>query len=183
MKLTAELARELLYYDPATGRLVWRKRRVELFSDTPRRTAAHAAANWNARWAGKPAFTALNKGRHCGAILGRNYEAHRVIWLLMTGAWPAEIDHINGNPEDNRWCNLRDVDRADNARNLPLRGDNRSGYVGVHRHSQSGRWVAQIRAGGVCRHLGVFDRLEDAVAAREEASRTEGYHPNHGRLK
>jgi len=38
---------------------------------------------------------------------GKAYKAHRLIYLLVTGIDPEQIDHINGICNDNRWCNLR----------------------------------------------------------------------------
>lgn len=43
-------------------------------------------------------------------------------WLLGTGAWPKHyIDHINGDPADNRLTNLRDVTHQVNMRNQKMR--------------------------------------------------------------
>lgn len=51
-------------------------------------------------------------------IDGRGYKAHRLMWLLCTGAWPEfVVDHINGDRHDNRLANLRDVPHAENQRN------------------------------------------------------------------
>ncbi len=43
-----------------------------------------------------------------------------VIWYWMTGEWPKKdrvIDHIDRDPSDNRWKNLRNVTRSQNNRN------------------------------------------------------------------
>ena len=32
---------------------------------------------------------------------------HRLVWVLVYGRFPKQIDHINGNPKDNRIENLR----------------------------------------------------------------------------
>ena len=50
-------------------------------------------------------------------ISGKLYLVHRVIFILIYGEVPKEIDHINGNGEDNRICNLRQVTRKQNMMN------------------------------------------------------------------
>ncbi|SUB56208.1 HNH endonuclease signature motif containing protein [Brucella anthropi] len=57
---------------------------------------------WNKRYAGTK-IGRLSKGYIEARILGKMYGMHRVIWLYMTGKWPLLVDHINGNPSDNRW--------------------------------------------------------------------------------
>ena len=77
----------------------------------------------------KEAFTSLNNGGYLeGKILGKYYKAHRVIWLWMTGEWPKEqVDHINHDRTDNRWCNLREASRLENYRNQSQYKNNKSG--------------------------------------------------------
>jgi HNH endonuclease/AP2 domain len=97
------------------------------------------------------------------SLNGSGLLAHRVAWLLMTGAWPlGEIDHINRVKHDNRWCNLRDVSKSTNQQNRAVRG--------IKRH-RSGRWEARIRAQGAALYLGVFDTPEQAHEAYLEAKR------------
>jgi hypothetical protein len=165
----------LLDYDPDTGILIWRHRDIAWFGT--RRTGN----TWNTRYAGKPALTALRHGYFHGDVLGQQFPAHRVIWKWMTGSEPQVIDHINGHPNDNRWCNLRSGTRGDNSRNLKLPKSNTSGRIGVSRCKRGRPWQAYIRASGKRISLGTFESFEDAVAARQAAERKYGYHENHGR--
>lgn len=80
------------------------------------------------------------------------------------------IDHINGDKLDNRRSNLRVVTPQQNQlnRKRPNR-NNTSGARGVSRHSACDRWVAQITKNGKNHYLGLYERMEDAIAARKAA--------------
>ena len=86
----------------------------------------------------------------------------------MTGEWPAlEIDHINLDPADNRFCNLREATKAQNKRNTRKYCNNTSGTKGVFRmRYPNGRfkWRAQIGFNGNIKYLGSFDTIEEAAA-------------------
>ena len=69
--------------------------------------------------------------------------AHNVVWELCTGQTvKGLIDHIDGNPFNNRITNLREVDHAANARNVKISKRNKTGVVGVCLTSSSkGRYT------------------------------------------
>lgn len=175
--------RQLLRYEPESGLLYWLPRTVEWFNATDGRSAEHASANWNARYAGKEAFTTVNRhGYRFGAILDVHYFAHRVIWALCFGEDPpAGIDHINGDPADNRLENLRLATQGENMRNLKRPRNNTSGVAGVYWKAADRKWVARIRVDGRYVELGRFLSLDEAAAARKAAEQRCGYHENHGR--
>lgn len=170
--------RECLDYDPETGGLTWRTRPLHHFKDGAQ-TARHNCNAWNGGWAGKEAFTATSPNGYVTGGLDRViYRAHRIIWKLVHGQEPEDIDHINGDRADNRIANLRAVTRRENMRNAALRSNNKSGVVGVSR--ARGKWLAQIK-GQRQQFLGYFDTIEEAAAARKSAERDLGFHENHGR--
>lgn len=179
---TPEQLRQLLRYEPETGRLYWRERGPGWFTDG-RHKAVDQCARWNNRLAGKQALSTVNHaGYYIGPVLSRNVLAHRAVWAIHHGEWPAEtIDHINGDRTDNRLVNLRAVSQQENARNMRLSAFNTSGVAGVGYDKANKKWRAKIGAPGgktVC--LGRYDRFEDAVAARKSAESKYDYHPNHG---
>ena len=72
----------------------------------------------------------------------------RVILGLERGD-PRRVDHINGDPLDNRQINLRICTHTENMQNQRLPKNNTSGFKGVS--AWKGRWMAQIMARG--KHL------------------------------
>jgi hypothetical protein len=168
-----EVLRQLLRYEPETGKLYWLPRPVAFFGDTERRRSA--ANQWNARHAGKEAFTADNgEGYLQGSIFDRLYRAHRVIWCLMTGEWPtALIDHRDGDRGNNKWKNLRAATRSQNNRNTCSRLGSSSKYLGVYWEKQRGKWVAAINIGKRPKVLGCFASEEEAARAYDHAASRE----------
>lgn len=173
-----EVLRQLLDYDPDSGVMRWKHRGREWFSSSSRRKAETSMNAWNARYAGSLAFTSLHKdGYKSGGLLGMSVLAHRVLWALVYGEWPDCLDHINGNPSDNRIQNLRAVSQDVNNKN---RRRSKSGSVlGVYQRGR--RWAAYIGARPKRIHLGQFGCQTAAMIARKKAERELGYHPNHGR--
>jgi hypothetical protein len=87
---------------------------------------------------------------------------HRVI---MGAPENMAVDHINGDPLDNRKSNLRVCTAYENSLNRRVGVNNTSGYKGVHLHTKLKRWTARIGANGKRLHLGLFDTPEEAAKA------------------
>lgn len=173
--IDSETLNRLLWYNPETGGLMWRPRILGDCADI------RAWKMWNARSAFKPAFTARHpRGYLIGAVFNKPLIAHRVIWCMVKGDWPVQIDHENGVRDDNRWLNLRDVTNQVNHQNVGLQRNNKSGQSGVNWSTKEKKWIARINVNGANKRLGAFDDLSSAVEVRRAAEREYGYHPNHG---
>lgn len=150
--LTQERLRELLTYDPLTG----------VFT---RRMPA------GGKLVGSEAGTVNAITGYVHIVIDyRNYYGHRLAFLWMLGKWPEpEADHENGKQNDNRWVNLREATKAEQAQNVPVKSNNTAGFVGVHKRKSDGRWVAEIMVRRRKHYLGSFDAVEQAGAAYLEA--------------
>ena len=149
--LTAESARRLLRYEADTGRFFKRM-------DIPWRMKPGQRADYMST-RGKSA------GYYYLRVDGRRYAAHRVAWLYVHGQWPShQIDHIDGDPSNNRIENLRDVPASVNqrCRRKPT-CRNRAGFIGVSR--KRGRWMAALTVNKRQIYLGYFDSPEAAHEA------------------
>lgn len=179
-ELTYAQVESVLKYEPETGKFFWKERGPEHYQHTTKPAAL--AKTFNATFSGKEAFTTAGEnGYKCGSIYNYPYRAHRVAWLLTYGEWPkAGIDHINGNPSDNRISNLRAADQALNCRNQAMNRRNTSGVTGVSFDRKMKKWIAQITVNMKTIHLGCFDDFALASAARLAAQREHGFSDRHG---
>ena len=83
------------------------------------------------------------------ARLGGNrheIQLHRLVWVLMYGRFPMQIDHINGDPRDNRIENLREVSHSENDMNRvwAWKPNARTGLPGVSKTNHG----FKIKCGG-----------------------------------
>lgn len=109
---------------------------------------------------GRPVYCVKRKNGYLYTKIGyKYYLTHRVIWIFVTGEWPPELDHKDGNKLNNAWGNLRVASRSQNMRNLTFK-PNKLGFRGVARHGKKFR--ARIANNGKYEHLGVFDSPEEA---------------------
>lgn len=146
--------KELLSYDSETGKLYWKQ----------------SVARW------------IKPGDEAGSYLRCTvdvtidtitYRAHRIVWLLVTGNDPGTflIDHLDGNPHNNKFQNLRLATSRQNQCNQKRRTDNTSGLKGVTWDKSRGKWAAGIQVKGKHIFLGRHKTKEEAYAAYCEAAR------------
>lgn len=151
--ITADYVRTLLNYDPETGIFSWTDK---------------AYKNVKGKKAGYPNANKYLKIR----INYKQYSLHRIAWLIVYGVWPEnQIDHIDGNRQNNKIANLRDVSGSMNQHN-------RKGFMGVVKNKNNGKpFRARIKVNGKEMNLGRFDTAEDAHKAYLKAKRKfhEGY--------
>jgi hypothetical protein len=148
MALSQARLRELLHYDPRTGRFTWRVERTG-----------------RAR-IGAQAGTLRRDGYRQLSIDGKRYVAAPLVFLWMTGRFPPKmVDHINGKRADDRWCNLRRASMAQNAANRM----SRTPFKGAYWHK--GAYVGQIKADGKRIYLGRFKTARAAHLAYLAAAR------------
>lgn len=146
---------ELFWYDAIGGLLI---RRVD-------------AGRWGREKEGTIAGSINGEGYLVVTAFGLRLLAHRVAFAIAHGDWPlGQIDHIDGNRQNNRLLNLRDVTPSENNQNLrQAKGKTESGLLGVR--PMGSRWYAEIKLNGMRRFLGSFSTPEDAYSAYLSAKR------------
>ena len=134
-KPSIERLQQVLMLDSQSGILIWK-------------------ASRGSRNAGTIAGTP-HKGYVRISVDGKLIRAHQIVWALTHGGWPIdEIDHINGVKDDNRPCNLREVDRFINMQNRTKANNNNSTRtLGVEQIGRNFR--ARLTIKGKIKHLGV----------------------------
>jgi len=147
-QITKDRLMEVMYFDESIGALRWKN------GDRNKTKDAIAGC--------------LQKGGYRRIkVDGAHYLAHRLIWVYFNGFMPDKfIDHIDGNPLNNRINNLRIVDMTGNKQNTRVSpSHNTSGYLGVSWRKESNKWLAQISVNTKKKHIGLFDTAEDAHQA------------------
>lgn len=160
-----ETLRQLLRYEPETGKLFWLPRTYDMFPDK------RSFSTWMARFSGKEALISKTKdGYRYGAVWQFKVYAHRAIMAMHYNEWPPhDVDHINGVRDDNRWLNLRLATRSQNIRNSGLRSDNKTGFKGVMYLERERKFRAEIMG----KSLGYFNTAEGAAKAYQDAAISE----------
>ncbi len=156
--LPIEYLRECFLYDPDTGRFWWKKRPLRHFPND------HDWLGWNAQWSGKETFITVNHDgylrseiRHEGRRL--RLAAGRTAFALVNGYWPETVDHVDGNPLNNRPENLRAATNQQQQWNKfkTKRPDKLRGAF-----FENGRWTASVNHDRKKIRLGRFDTEQEA---------------------
>jgi len=140
--LTKELVNELLFH--SNGELFWKKN-------------------------GKKAGGINGKGYVYVRVKGIKYQAHRIIFFIERGYFPENIDHIDGNPSNNKIENLRPATRSQNMQNGAIPISNTSGFKGVCWHKRSNKWQVRLSLNNKNKHFGMFEDIEFADLVAQEA--------------
>ena len=158
-------ALELFRYDYETGVLYWRRR---VNNRVPKTLEAGAQNKSN--------------GYLYVKVHGRRYLVHRVVMLMCYGfcGEGLDVDHINHVRNDNRLVNLRFVTHGENMRNKSVSSKSTTGVTGVDFSKAHKKYRARIRVNREFIHLGYFDTLDEAAAARAEANLKFKFNNNHG---
>lgn len=106
-------------------------------------------------------YVTAKKGRS-----GKHISMHR---LFFPDA--ERVDHIKHRLWDNRRSQLRPVTHRQNMMNRLLPSNNTSGYIGICWKKECKKWDARITVNGKRKHLGYYEKLEDAISARKEAEK------------
>jgi hypothetical protein len=145
MELCQKLLQETFSYED--GILIWKQ-------PTGRRTSV-----------GQIAGRSNNAYKAIG-FMGKEYMAHRLVFMFHHGYLPPEVDHIDGNKMNNRIENLRPATHAENLKNQKIKINNVSGLKNVGWAKREQRWRVRLTVNGKDKHIGYFkDRdLADLVA-------------------
>lgn len=148
--------KSVLRYEPAEGAFYWKVNKQH-----PKARVGMRAGRIN------------SLGRAQIGINRKQVFVHKLVWFFETGVWPLQmIDHIDGNPLNNRFENLRLSDHKRNGQNQRAARNNLyTGLLGTSWHKGKNKYIAAIKLNGVRKHLGYFDTAQEAHAAYVTAKR------------
>lgn len=158
--VTQARVKQLLHYDPETGIFRYKQKRGR-------------------ERVGDVAGTVTSDGYVAITIDRMTFQAHRLAFLYMTGAFPKDcVDHVDRRRDNNSWANLRPATAQENRQNQARRADNTSGYPGVTWDQSKQRWMARIYHEGKDYFLGRFRTAAEAFKAYSSAkAKIHIFHP------
>jgi hypothetical protein len=162
-----EYLHECFYY--RRGKLFWKWRPLHHFNEDRYRKI------FNKKYVGSEAGVTKDHGksgyRHIINIDYISYKRYRIIFVMFNGNFSEEIDHINGDPLDDRIENLRESTRGQNSMNSSLQERRIGEFKGVSLIKKNNKYKARLKLYGKEIHIGCFHSKEDAHKAYCEAAR------------
>ena len=140
---------DLFDYDQSTG-LLYRKTKHKRWGGKP-------SGCYRTRRGGKPWLVLVQVDKV-------QYPAHRLVWRIMTGDDPVlSIDHIDRNPFNNTWSNLRLADDWLQSHNREYHAT--AGHKGISFNKAAKKWIARKVVDGERILVGKFSTKEAAIEA------------------
>jgi hypothetical protein len=166
MELTQAYLKTILHYDPETG----------IF------TRLSSNSNNKNNLIGKKVGGLTTSGYVVINIGYFQHRAHRLAFLYQTGAMPSSnLDHLNGEKDDNRWCNLREASNHQNMCNKKRYRGKKTGLCGAQWAEKAQVWRVFFSIDKKNTYLGAYDTIFEAAAVRISMQNNNGYTSRHGR--
>lgn len=143
-KLTQDLVRSLFNYKD--GNLYWKQYKQSNAKINDKAGSLH------------------HSGYYQISVNNKTYLTHRLIFLYHYNYLPKYIDHIDGNPSNNKIENLREITLSQNNMNQKVqKRDKSSQYKGVSYNKLRNKWASYIKINNKQIHLGYFKSEIDAA--------------------
>ena len=105
-------------------------------------------------------------------LLGKKWLLHRIVYAMHHGHMPDVIDHIDGDPSNNRVENLRPADNSKNQWNRKIDSRSKLGVKNVYFHNRDKTYGVRMKIDGKVKTIGYYKDLElaelVATLAREK---------------
>lgn len=154
VKLTQEILKEFVHYDPQTGLMtriksVYKDKIGQVATDVDRHGYTRISLFW------------------------KTFKVHRLAWLYVYGYLSdLHIDHIDGDKSNNRIENLREATRSENGQNRRKPAPfSKSGLLGATYRKDRGKWIAKIAVNGKRTLIGQYDTAIEAHHAYMQAKK------------
>lgn len=123
----------------------------------------------------RPSFNGKEAGYDNGnrykkvTVEGRQYYVHRIIYLMRHGDCPQFIDHVDGNPSNNKIDNLRQATASQNTINYIRKRKSNTGVCNVAFDKRRNKFNVYVRVNCKPKFFGGFEDLELAELVANEA--------------
>jgi len=97
----------------------------------------------------------------------KDFLAHRVIFMMHKGYFPKLIDHIDGNPSNNKIENLREASHSENGHNAKLNKNNSIKLKHICLNKRKDKWQVQMFIDNKNKSFGEYYDLEVAKFVAE----------------